>query len=206
MLEYGIDKVRGGSYLEGYNLPIENSSLQNEMCFPLRFLKSNEILQETYEAIKELDLKFELKKDKIHFIENKLQYYIKNVNEIEYYSDFQEKGKNKINLLESMIPSMEKNQKEIELIMEYLNAFITNNNRIDYEDELIKKSDLLVDMTHYLSFVSKEGLYELCKQYSHLYDIIINYISDIQFKIDIESLYLREVADMLLFHYSSSSC
>ena len=204
MIEYGINKVRGGSYLKEYDdVYVKSNSIQNEITFPVRYLKSNEILQETFEVIKEMDAKFILRKDKIDFIEKKLSLYTTNENKVNRYSFIKKAGEENIMLLESNIDNLKDKFENIKANMEYINLFMLNNNdSIESNNELIKKRETILYLTQYLSFVSQEGMKEICSIYYEFYYNTLNHLSDAQFQIDIESVYLKEVIDMLLFYYS----
>ena len=180
MMEYGMDYVRGGSYIDDFHISINNSSLQNEILFPLRFLLLNDILQETKEAIIEMDKKFIIHEKKIQFIQNKLNKYTSNCLEIKNNESFEIKCNDSILLLESMI---------------YTD---------DIDDSIIHSLHTLLNINPKCTILhTVESLQSFSNQCRELYYIKSNYLSDIQFQIDVESKHCLELCEMLLFYYNT---
>ena len=184
MIEYGIDNVRGGSYIEDFDLFIENSSLQNEICFPLHFIKLTNILQETMDAINEIDSIYILKDDKIAFIQNKLDKYKTNSDEIESSLWIKDKCNENFLHLESILPSTDEITNEITSIIECLHILLNIS-----PDYLIKTKEDII------SFFSK------CKE---LYYLECNHLDEIEFENNIESIHCIEVCTMLLYYYHTT--
>ena len=186
MMEYGIDNVRGGSYIEDFNLTIEDSSLQNEICYPLRFIKLNEILQEAMEAINELDNKFEIMTlHKIDFTQKKLDDWRVHQSVLQTFSYFNESCLDKINTFESFIPSFFTGNKENVLL-------------------LIKSIDSILKIKTDGDINSEDDLQIICDFYKETYYSITNDLDNTRFQIDIESIHIEQVCEMILFYYSSS--
>ena len=186
MIDFGIDNVRGGSYISDFNIDM-NYSVQDGIMYPLHILNSNKILQETNTAIKELDNKFLSNLDKNEYIEQKLMNYLSIIDEIEMYYFVDDKCIEKIILLESLL--IPDNEKKIEMLMIQINADIVSR---DYQEP-----------PKYIPNMTNEQLLLNCNIYRELYYNKKNHLDNLQFTLDNESVYTNEVCKMLLCYYSS---
>ena len=189
MIEYGIDNVRGGSYINDFHISIDDSSIQNEILFPLRFINLNDILQEANQAIMEIDKKFILYSEKIDFIQNKFNKYTSNCLEIKNNELFKVKCNDHIIVLESIIYHLDNNihtEGDIGSTIHFL------HNILD-----MKSTSIILH--------TKESLLSFSNQCRELYYTKSNYLTDIQFQIDIESKHCLELCKMLLFYYTTYS-